>query len=70
VRMNTKGLRILIGVVFIICVGVGGTMVFQSTDAKSETNQSHINPQSDPKMNMDRHTVLRKKPFPMKCYLT
>lgn len=48
-RMNSKGLRILIGVVFIICVGVGGTMVFQSTDAKSATNQSHINPQSDPK---------------------
>ncbi|MGO4548440.1 hypothetical protein AB4Z29_26990 [Paenibacillus sp. 2TAB23] len=41
--MNYKGLKILISVVFIMCVGVGGAMVFQSTDAKNATNQSYIN---------------------------
>jgi hypothetical protein len=40
--MYSKGIRILIGVVFIVCI-VGGAMVFQSTYAKSTTNQSHIN---------------------------
>ncbi|WP_153047501.1 hypothetical protein [Paenibacillus sp. EZ-K15] len=38
--MYSKSNRILIGVVFIVCV-VGGVMVFQSTYAKSTTNQSH-----------------------------
>ncbi|MEC0231982.1 hypothetical protein [Paenibacillus alba] len=41
-RMYSKSIRILIGVVFIVCV-VGGVMVFQSTYAKSTTNQSHTN---------------------------
>ncbi|OAB42767.1 hypothetical protein [Paenibacillus antarcticus] len=41
-RMYSKRIRILIGVVFIVCV-VGGVMVFQSTYAKSTTNQSHTN---------------------------
>ncbi|MFD0618218.1 hypothetical protein ACFQZR_12160 [Paenibacillus sp. GCM10027629] len=40
--MYSKSIRILIGVVFIVCV-VGGVMVFQSTFAKSTTNQSHTN---------------------------
>lgn len=41
-RMYSKSIRILIGVVFIVFV-VGGVMVFQSTNAKSTTNQSHTN---------------------------
>ena len=41
-RMYSKSIRILIGVVFIVCV-VGGVMVFQSTYAKNTTNQSHTN---------------------------
>ncbi|MGG4346592.1 hypothetical protein [Paenibacillus lautus] len=40
--MYSKSNRILIGVVFIVCV-VGGVMVFQSTYDKSTTNQSHTN---------------------------
>ncbi|WP_211220800.1 hypothetical protein [Paenibacillus terrigena] len=40
--MFSKSIRILIGVVFIVCL-VGGVMVFQSTYAKSTTNQSHTN---------------------------
>ncbi|MBT2761302.1 peptidase M56 BlaR1 [Paenibacillus sp. ISL-20] len=40
--MYSKSNRILIGVVIIVCV-VGGVMVFQSTYAKSTTNQSHTN---------------------------
>ena len=46
-RMYSKSIRILIGVVFIVCV-VGGVMVFQSTYAKSTTNQSHINSSNYP----------------------
>jgi hypothetical protein len=42
VRMYSKGIRILIGVVFIVCV-VGGAIAFQSTYAKSSINQSHKN---------------------------
>ncbi|MBE9915934.1 peptidase M56 BlaR1 [Paenibacillus donghaensis] len=41
-KMYSKSIRILIGVVFIVFV-VGGVMVFQSTHAKSTTNQSHTN---------------------------
>jgi hypothetical protein len=47
VRVYSKGFRILIGVVFIVCV-VGGAMAFQSTYAKSATNQSHTNPLNYP----------------------
>lgn len=46
-RMYSKSIRILIGVVFIVCV-VGGVMVFQSTYAKSTTNQSHTNSSNYP----------------------
>jgi len=48
VRMYSKSFRILIGVVFIVCL-VGGVMVFQSTYAKSTTNQSHTNSPNYPK---------------------
>ena len=47
-RMYSKSFRILIGVVFIVCL-VGGVMVFQSTYAKSTTNQSHTNSPNYPK---------------------
>ncbi|OAB25880.1 hypothetical protein PMSD_26835 [Paenibacillus macquariensis subsp. defensor] len=46
-RIYSKSIRILIGVVFIVCV-VGGVMVFQSTYAKSTTNQSHTNSSNYP----------------------
>ena len=46
-RVNSKGIIILIGVIFIICV-VGGAMAFQSTFAKSTINQSYINPPNYP----------------------
>lgn len=45
--MYSKGNRILIGVVFIVCV-VGAVTVFQITYAKSTTNQSHTNPLNYP----------------------
>ncbi|NOU70708.1 hypothetical protein GC098_04560 [Paenibacillus sp. LMG 31458] len=45
--MYSKGIRILIGVVFIVSV-VGGAMAFQSTYAKSTINQSHTNPPNYP----------------------
>jgi len=41
-KKNSKRIRILIGVVFIICV-VGGVMAFQNTFAESTTNQSPTN---------------------------
>lgn len=47
-RMYSKSNRILIGVVFIVCI-VGGVMVFQSTYAKSTTNQSQTNSPNYPK---------------------
>ncbi|WP_152392844.1 hypothetical protein [Paenibacillus guangzhouensis] len=40
--MYSNSIRILIGVVFIVCV-VGGVMVFKGTYAKSTTNQNYIN---------------------------
>ncbi|MCV4231242.1 hypothetical protein OHJ21_08695 [Virgibacillus sp. LDC1] len=40
--MYSKSNRILISVVFIVCL-VGGVMVFQNTYAKSTTSQSHTN---------------------------
>jgi len=43
VRMYANDIKILIGVIFIVCV-VGGALVFQSTFAKSEINQSPANP--------------------------
>lgn len=46
-RVYSKDIRILIGVVFIVCV-VGGAIVFQSTYAKSTINQSHTNPPNYP----------------------
>ncbi|MFE5318386.1 hypothetical protein ACFQ88_06735 [Paenibacillus sp. NPDC056579] len=39
-RMYSKGNKILIGVVLIVCI-MGGAIAFQSTYAKSATNQSH-----------------------------
>jgi len=47
VKMHSKGIRILIGVVFLVCI-VGAVSVFQITYAKSTTNQSHTNPISYP----------------------
>lgn len=41
-RMYSKGIRKLIGVVFIVCV-VGGALGYQSTFAKSTNNQSPAN---------------------------
>src|SRR5690348_6667760 len=45
--MYSKGIRKLIGVVFIVCV-VGGAMAYQSTSAKSTINQSPANPPNYP----------------------
>lgn len=41
-RVYSKRIRLIIGVVFIICV-VGGTMAFQNTFAKTTMNQSSSN---------------------------
>lgn len=41
-RMYSKDIRILIGVVFIVCL-VGAVSVYQITYAKSTTNQNHTN---------------------------
>lgn len=41
-RMYSKGIRILISVVFIVCI-VGAVSVYQIVYAKSTTNQSHTN---------------------------
>lgn len=46
-KMYSKGIRILIGVVFSVCV-VGAVTVLQITHAKSKTNQSHTNPLNYP----------------------
>lgn len=46
-RMYSKGIRIWIVVVLIVCV-VGGAKAFQSTYAKSSTNQSHTNSHTYP----------------------
>lgn len=46
-RMYSKGIRILNGVVLIVCV-VGGAVAFQSTYAKSATNQSYTIPHTYP----------------------
>jgi len=43
VRLYSKGIKMMIGVIFIVCV-VGGTLAFQSTFAKSSNNQSPKNP--------------------------
>ncbi|MBP1996205.1 hypothetical protein [Paenibacillus eucommiae] len=54
-RTYSKGIRILlIGVVFIVCV-VGAVTAFQSSYAKSTTNQSHTNSLNYPE-NENGHT--------------
>ncbi|WP_414853607.1 peptidase M56 BlaR1 [Brevibacillus sp. IT-7CA2] len=41
--MYSKGIKIMIGVIFIVCV-VGGALAFQRTFVKSAINQSPTNP--------------------------
>lgn len=45
--MYSKRIRIMIALVFIVCV-VGGAIAFQSTYAKSASNQSYTNPHTYP----------------------
>jgi hypothetical protein len=47
-RVNSIGIRLIIGVAFIICI-LGGATVFQSTNAKTTMNQSPTKALNNPK---------------------